>query len=273
MALPGSIASWGISLDPNLSLTIVRVGSIKQRKKFLSKELENLSVFKRGVYLKKNINIKKGDVIKLKHIDLAFPSIKGQILANDFSKFKIFTAKKNLTGNIKLLKKYVSANSKRKPIEEIREKILSLINKSGVIVSKKRRIEISHHKGIENFYKIGMCMITIYNSKYCKKLLFLMKNQFHPPQYHKIKQETFFILYGKVKIEIKRSKSYFNKILKAGDLVTIFPGDIHSFKGLSADGCVIEELSTKSNKDDSFYLDKTISKNKDRKSFISLWNV
>ena len=29
----------------------------------------------------------------------------------------------------------------------------------------------------ENFYKYGLCMITIFNSSYCKKLLFLFKNQ------------------------------------------------------------------------------------------------
>ena len=254
----------------NLSLTIDRVGSVKQRQKFLLKELENLSVFKRGIYIKKNIDLKKGEIIKAKHIEFAFPSKNGQLLSNDFSKFKTFTARINLNGNCPLLKKNILINSQRKYIEEIRDKIHTLINKSGVVVSKRQRIEISHHKGVENFYKTGLCMITIYNSKYCKKLLFLMKNQFHPPQYHKIKQETFFILFGKVKVEIKKSKRSFNKILKTGDLVTIFPGEIHSFKGVSAEGCVIEELSTKSNKNDSFYLDKSISQNKDRKSFISL---
>ena len=39
---------------------------------------------------------------------------------------------------------------------------------------------------------------------------------------------------------------------------------------MSSDGCVIEELSTKSEKTDSYYIDKSINKNKDRKSFISL---
>jgi len=58
--------------------------------------------------------------------------------------------------------------------------------------------------------------------------------------------------------------------MKEGDLVTLFPRDIHSFSGLSKDGAVIEELSTRSNKYDSFYIDKSINKNKDRKNFISL---
>ena len=113
-------------------------------------------------------------------------------------------------------------------------------------------------------------MITILNSKYCKKLLFIFKNQKHPFQFHKKKQETFFILYGQIKLMIKRNKKTLVKILKEGDIATIHPKDIHSFLGMSSDGSLIEELSTKSEKIDSFYIDKSINQNKDRKSFISL---
>ena len=77
-------------------------------------------------------------------------------------------------------------------------------------------------------------------------------------------------MHGKVKLQIKRNKKIISKILKAGDLTTILPNDIHSFSGISNDGCVIEELSTKSLKNDSYYIDKKINKNDSRKSFISL---
>ena len=113
-------------------------------------------------------------------------------------------------------------------------------------------------------------MITVHNSNYCKKLLFLFKNQEHPAQYHKIKQETFFILHGKIKILIKQKNKKISKILNVGDIFTIYPQDIHSFTCLSKDGCVIEELSSKSMKEDSYYVDKLIMKNKNRKSYILL---
>ena len=48
------------------------------------------------------------------------------------------------------------------------------------------------------------------------------------------------------------------------------PKEIHSFSGLSKDGAVIEELSTTSTSKDSYYLDKKIENNKNRKSYISL---
>ena len=77
-------------------------------------------------------------------------------------------------------------------------------------------------------------------------------------------------MYGKVKLEIIKNKKKIVKNLSTGDIVTIFARDVHSFQGISNKGSVIEELSTKSNPKDSYYLDKKISENKNRKSFISL---
>ena len=82
-------------------------------------------------------------------------------------------------------------NQYRSKIEKIRDKVINLIRKSNVIIKKQSRIEISHHYGLDNFEKFGMCMITILNLKYCKKLLFIFKNQKHPAQYHKRKQKLF----------------------------------------------------------------------------------
>ncbi len=254
----------------NLCNTIDRFGSVESRNKFLYKEKENLSVFKRGIFLKKNITKFKNDKLDHKDLVFAFPSRKNQLNPNDLSKFNNFILKKNIAGGQAIFKKDVEIKNSRNKIEKIREKISTLINKSKVVVKKDSRIEISHHYGLKFFFKFGMCMITILNSKYCKKLIFILYKQKHPAQYHKIKQETFFILYGKVKLETIRKNKKTVKILKEGDLVTLYPRDIHSFSGLSKDGAVIEELSTKSNSTDSFYLDASINKNKDRKSFISL---
>jgi len=254
----------------NLSSTMDRFGTIQNRNKFLYKERENLSVFKRGVFLKKDINKLKNEKLNIKDIVFAFPSQKNQLNPNHFSKFNNFILKNNIKGGQAIFKKNVIIKNSRSEIEKIREKIATLINRSKVVVKKDSRIEISHHYGLKLFSKFGMCMITILNSKYCKKLLFIFNKQKHPAQYHKIKQETFFILFGKVKLEILRNKEKIVKIMKEGDLVTLYPRDVHSFSGLSKDGAVIEELSTRSNKFDSYYLDKSINKNKDRKSFISL---
>jgi mannose-6-phosphate isomerase-like protein (cupin superfamily) len=134
----------------------------------------------------------------------------------------------------------------------------------GIILPKNPRLEISFHYGIDEFYKFGLTMINVINDKYCKKLLILLPGQKHPAQYHKIKKESFFILYGTVNVKINNK----NLSLKSGSLLTINPTEVHEF--YSSKGAVIEELSTTSVKSDSYYIDNKINKNKSRKTFIYL---
>jgi len=201
---------------------------------------------------------------------LAFPARQGQLLSNDLSKFKNFQFKNAKPVSGAIYKKDLLITSDRLEVEKIREKINQLIKISKVIVKKDSKLEISHHYGMENFYKTGLVMITIHNSKYCKKLLFLLKKQVHPEQYHKKKQETFFILYGKIRLELSERNVKKVKILTAGDIVTIKPRVVHKFVAISQNGAIIEELSTTSSKTDSYYMDKRIHKNKNRKTLISL---
>ncbi|MBD1109566.1 N-acetylneuraminate synthase family protein [Pelagibacterales bacterium SAG-MED50] len=254
----------------SLNNSILRFGSVNGRNKFLEEEKQNLLIFKRGVYLKDKTLKNKNDKLKKNDFFLAYPAVKGQLLSNDISKFKTYYFKSKMSISGPILKKNLILKNDRKNIEEIRNKISQLIDISKVIVRNDSKLEISHHTGIKNFYKIGLTMITIHNSKYCKKLLFLLNKQSHPEQYHKKKQETFFLLFGKVRLELIDKKKKFVKILKAGDIFTIKPGVIHKFSSISTQGSVIEELSTSSFKNDSYYLDKKITKNKNRKTFISL---
>ena len=92
----------------------------------------------------------------------------------------------------------------------------------------------------------------------------MLPGQKHPAQFHKIKEESFFILDGIVNIKINGKK----KTLKPGELLTIKNKQVHEF--WTKTGAVIEELSTTSTKEDSFYIDKNIHLNKKRKSFIYL---
>ena len=57
------------------------------------------------------------------------------------------------------------------------------------------------------------------------------------------------------------------EILKGLNL-DVKPGEIHEFS--SKTGAIIEELSTTSMVNDSYYKDKSIHKNTNRKSFITL---
>jgi D-lyxose ketol-isomerase len=114
-------------------------------------------------------------------------------------------------------------------------------------------------------------MITIINKKYCKKLLFLFKNQKHPAQFHKKKTETFEVLFGKVTLKTILNNKKKKLVLKPGDIYTINKNEIHEFTTNSKNGAIIEEISTTSLKSDSYYVDNKINIRKNRKSFISLY--
>ena len=164
------------------------------------------------------------------------------------------------------MKNFCEISNSRIKIEKIRDKIQLLLNKSLIIIPKKIKLEISYHNGLENFEKTGMCMLTLYNLDYCKKILLLLPYQNHPAQFHKIKKETFSVIFGKIEIFINGKKN----VIKQGEMITIQRNQTHHFRDISGSGSVIEELSTQSFKNDSYYLDKSITKNKKRKSFISL---
>ena len=108
-------------------------------------------------------------------------------------------------------------------------------------------------------------MITCVNRDYCKKLLVVFPGQFHPTQYHEKKEETFHILYGKFIVSLDSKKH----IYKPGDVITIKPGVKHNFTTVK--GGILEEISSTHFTNDSFYTDKKIALNKNRKTFVSYW--
>ena len=265
-ATPSQFYKWLKYLDE----TILRCGSEISRAKNLKEERSQIFNFKRGAYIKDKQNVFKNNYLNKRNVCFQFPAVKGQLLANDFSKFSKFKAKKTINASEPILKKHLVINNKRNKIEFIREKIKELISRSNTTVPSLSKIEISHHYGIKNFDKFGLSMIQIYNKKYCKKLLFLLGKQTHPKQFHRQKDETFFILYGKIKLKTWKKNKKVSKILNPGNTYTVKPFEIHWFKSISESGAVVEELSTEHVIKDSFYIDDKINKNKNRKSWISL---
>ncbi len=246
----------------NINNAINVYGSEIGRNKNIKKEKDKLKTFQRGVYIKKILSAEKE--INSKDVYYAFPLQNNQLSANEFSKHNIYKTKKKLLEGLPLLKKDLSIKNNYSKVKIIRDKIRNFLKNKKITIPVKPRLEISHHYGIEKFYKFGITMITVINKIYCKKLIILLPNQKHPAQYHRKKQESFFILYGRVNLKINKK----NYNLEPGQLKTIKPGEVHEFS--SRTGAIIEELSTTSMVNDSFYKDKSIQKNKARKSFITL---
>jgi sialic acid synthase SpsE/quercetin dioxygenase-like cupin family protein len=145
--------------------------------------------------------------------------------------------------------------------------VKAMLAHAHVPLSVDFQTEYSHHYGIEHFRQVGTVLMTIINRAYAKKILVQLPGQRHPAHFHKLKEESFHVLWGELEVVLDgRSRR-----LLPGDVLTVLPGVWHEFS--SGTGCVFEELSTTALSDDSFYRDPEIVKlrSAQRKTVVDHW--
>lgn len=233
------------------------------RPKFSDAETLSLKALRRGVFVKKVI--KKGERITMDDVFLAIPTITDQITANDLSKYVDFIAQKDLAAKQPVLFANVGRVDNREKIYAIVKQVKKVLEDGRVRVPGMLDLEISHHYGVDRFNEVGCTLINFINREYCKKLIVLVPGQSHPEQYHQKKEETFHVLHGEVDFILDGKKS----AGKPGDIVVVERGTKHIFS--SKTGAIIEEISSTHYKEDSFYTDPAIKKNKQRKTTITYW--
>lgn len=236
-------------------------------KKIYSQELETIEKLSRGVYAKRYI--KKGEVLNDKNVYFAFPKEKKQLSSQNLKKY--IKANKNIKINSPIANKDITQNKtliREQKIYSYLHKAKAMLNYNNIKVGETFDMEISHHKGINNFEKIGCFLINIVNRDYAKKLIIMLPNQKHPSHFHKIKYETFIIITGNLELK-DNGKKY---LLNPGDKVNLKKSGWHEFSA-GPNGCIFEELSTTSLNNDSFYKNKKIKKLKrdNRKTYIKSW--
>lgn len=226
-------------------------------------ELESLGSLQRGVFVK--CDLPTGHVLRDGDVFFAFPAKPGQVTANQWSKYSLYT----LDRPAKALEPVLAAATTVKHLREIVikhvEAVRQLLRTSGVSMPVKADLELSHHYGIERFGEVGLTMLTVVNRAYCKKILVLLPGQSHPEQYHKQKEETFVVLHGSMKVTLDGVEQE----ATPGDVITVNCGVKHAMQ--SDSGCVFEEISSTHFADDSFYTDAAISANKNRKTHLTHW--
>lgn len=153
----------------------------------------------------------------------------------------------------------------RHPLKVHVHRAKAILHRAGIPLSPDFTVEFSHHYGIGNFQTVGAVLITLVNRDYCKKLIVQQRNQAHPAHYHKLKEETFQVLYGKLHIVVDGRE----RVLIPGDVVTVLPGQWHSF--VAIEDTVFEEISTRALDGDSVYRDPLITANRDRKTPVKNW--
>lgn len=257
-ANPNQVRKW---LD-KICAASSYIGNNEKRISEFSNEKKYLDGFRRGVYIRDNLKLCD---LSENDIYVAFPRSGSQLSANEWSHYKKYTLNKSLDKDQPINKEVITVKSLRGKVHEIRNFVTNILRKAKIAVEKGVKLEISHHYGLEQYDQTGMAMLTFVNNQYCKKIMVMKANQHHPDQYHKIKRETFILLFG----EINLTLDGVNHSLKPGNVITINPEVVHSFTAVV--DSVIEEISSTHHHDDSYYIDKKISLNDNRKSYISLF--
>jgi len=145
--------------------------------------------------------------------------------------------------------------------------VKALLAHAHVPLSADFSTEYSHHYGIEHFRTVGTVLMTIINRAYAKKILVQLPGQRHPAHFHKLKEESFHVLFGELDVVLDGRE----RRLLPGDVLTVLPGVWHEFS--SVEGCVFEELSTTALSNDSFYRDPAIASltSAQRKTVVDHW--
>jgi len=258
---PEQIAKW---ID-NYKETVASCGG-EHRSPAAPEEIASLRSLMRGVFAKQEI--KKGKKISRDKVFFAMPLHDGQLVSGDW--YDGIKADKNYAPNMPVSENV--ANSEL-PADEIIYRIMlqvkGMLNKARIQIGKESLVEMSHHYGLERFREFGAVIIDVINRQYCKKLIIQLPRQKHPYHFHKVKEETFQLLYGDLEVELegKRIK------VQPGDTVLVEPGMWHKFHTL--DGVIFEEVSTTHFNNDSYYEDERIARlpREARKTVIPNWNA
>ena len=140
-------------------------------------EIISIKSLSRGAYAKEEI--KKGSTIDSSKIFYAFPLLKDNQHTSSSISFPS-TALKNINKNESLLEDINIKSPKINPNSYLKtaiHEIKALLAMGSIHLNSTFSLELSHHKGPENFKKIGTTIINCINREYCKKILVQLPNQ------------------------------------------------------------------------------------------------
>lgn len=234
----------------------------KENDKYISQaELDSLNSLARGVYVKRPI--KAGEEIAREDVFFAMPCHEKQMTSGEFYEGVIASKDYHTNEELHETRKVTDTSLARSVVHDAK----GMLYEAGIELGNEFEVELSHHYGMQHFRQTGAIIISIINREYCKKLLIVLPGQKHPMHSHKIKEETFQLLYGDLQVNMD------GNILdmKPGDIQTVLRGERHSFT--SKTGAIFEEVSTTHVKSDSYYDDPKISRldPMERKTILKNW--
>ena len=216
----------------------------------------------RGVYAKREI--KEGSSISEEDVFYAMPCQEKQLSSGEFKDGMIASKTYRINEKIVEKAKLTGVGVVRSAIHDAK----GMLYEAGIALGDEYEVELSHHYGMKHFRQQGAIIINIINREYCKIYIIVLPGQTHPTHAHKVKEETFQVLYGELDVIMEEGTV---KHLNPGDMQTVLRGEYHSFA--SKTGAIFEEVSTQHMKSDSYYKDPEISKLDpiERKTFLKKW--
>ncbi|MGP1358606.1 N-acetylneuraminate synthase family protein [Roseicyclus sp.] len=228
-------------------------------------EAEAIQGLQRGIFAK--APIEKGQKIAREDVYFAFPRRDGQIASGGWVEGMI--AEAPIAKDAPLMPEAVTVPERGREIilKRAVHEVKAMLTKARVPLSHDFTTEYSHHYGVERFNEVGAVLITVVNREYAKKILVQLPGQSHPLHYHKLKEETFVVVYGDLNIELDGQL----RTLVPGDTLTVRPGIWHRF--WTEGGCIFEEISTTAHRGDSVYRDPAINRleHSERKTVVDHW--
>lgn len=235
---------------------------MKKKDKYVSQEeLDSLTSLMRGVYLKHDV--KMGDELAMEDVFFAMPCHDKQMTSGEFEDGLVSSRDYKANDELHEKRKTTDIGLVRSIVHDAK----GMLYEAGIALGDNYEVELSHHYGMKHFRQTGAIIINIINREYCKKLLIVLPGQKHPTHAHKVKEETFQLLYGDLTVEKEGVTTY----MKPGDMQTVLRRERHSFT--SVNGAIFEEVSTTAMKSDSYYEDPKIGRLDpiERKTILKKW--
>ena len=234
----------------------------KETERYISQaEVDSLNSLMRGVYLKHDVS--EGQELTRDDVFFAMPNHDRQMTSGEFYEGVVASHDYKVNEELHETRPITETNLARSVIHDVK----GMLYEAKIYLGDEFEAELSHHYGMKHFRQFGATIISIVNREYCKKLIAVLPGQQHPMHMHKVKEETFQLLYGDLEVEIDGKQ----REMKPGDIQTVLRGQKHSFA--SRTGAVFEEVSTTHVKNDSYYDDPKIAKMDlmERKTKVYKW--
>ena len=122
-------------------------------------------------------------------------------------------------------------------------------------VGSIKKISQNEIKRVESYW--GHELWIVNKSEYCGKLLFFKKGHKLSLHYHRVKDETFYLQSGHLRIRLRYQDGRDEFIdMKPGDSMYIPPGLMHQMEGI--ENSELFEFSTQHFDDDSYRVEKGV---------------